>query len=542
MPIRDHSILAPNRTAPNRFPYPPTWNYECCSTDDIAEIYVGDGIFDTSSDISNLDDIEAPTVRHAHTPVAETTHQHSATDHRNNNGNDCKSVSAKIDTPNGQSPTETKDGLIVDQAVVKDDGGASITNSIFNLANNVAGAGLLTLPAGVVGTGWIPSIGLCLVVAAVSSHTFTLVGKSCALTGKNSFKDLWTYAFGSDKSAWIVDTMVFVQCFFVSVMYAGLIGDIFSDLLQETLGIHQWWTTRTNIICIFVFTILFPLSLIRDLRSLGFTSILGVIAVLYTVVFMMVRAVDGSYGVGSETGRFVAEGLLPEEPSFAKSSLWNVDLTSLVLTSNLALAFMAHYNAPTYWKSLGKSASTKKFSTISKISYLILAIIYMAIMVTGYATFGDVCMGNILLNYSNSDVLAILGRLATGLSIIFGAPLQFHGCQEGFKNAASALDLFLALRNPKNHTLLVLSLLLIATNLAVITKDIALIASLTGAVTGSALVYICPTLLYFKIVERQLGADSMEYQLAKRNLVFIPFGLFTASLGVAMTLIGYFGK
>ena len=35
-------------------------------------------------------------------------------------------------------------------------------------------------------------------------------------------------------------------------------------------------------------------------------------------------------------------------------------------------------------------------------------------MMAGYVTFGDVCQGNILLNYHPNDVLATLGRIATG--------------------------------------------------------------------------------------------------------------------------------
>ena len=429
------------------------------------------------------------------------------------------------------------------------DNGASIATSVFNLANNVAGAGILTLAAGkATGTGWIPSIAICLTLAAVSSHTFSLVGKSCDLTGLNSFKDLWAYAFRSDKSAWIVDTMVFVQCFFVSIIYTGLLGDIFSALLRGTLGIERWWTNRTPIICIAASTILFPLNLIRDLTSLGFTSILGLIAILYTVGFMVVRALDGSYEVATATaatatsGYFVTEGLLPAIPSFAKSSLWNVDMNSLVLMSNLGLAFISHYNAPSYWKSLGKSATAQKFSIISRRAYLVLAIIYVTTMVAGYATFGDASMGNILLNYSSSDVLATLGRLATGLSIVFGFPLVSNGCREGFKNAASALGLFRGARDPHNHTQLVATLLLITTSLSIVAKDVGLVAGFTGALMGSALVYICPPLLYSKIVERKLGADSKEYQLVKRNLLWIPFGLFTASMGVTMTLKNALGS
>ena len=84
----------------------------------------------------------------------------------------------------------------------------------------MAGTEILTLAAGKAsGTGWIPSIAICLILAVVSSRTFSLVGKSCELTGLDSFNDLWGFAFG---------TMVFVQYFFVSIIYTGLIGDVFS--------------------------------------------------------------------------------------------------------------------------------------------------------------------------------------------------------------------------------------------------------------------------------------------------------------------------
>ena len=47
-------------------------------------------------------------------------------------------------------------------AVTESTGKASILTSVFNLANNVAGAGILTLAAGKAsGTGWVPSILTC---------------------------------------------------------------------------------------------------------------------------------------------------------------------------------------------------------------------------------------------------------------------------------------------------------------------------------------------------------------------------------------------
>jgi amino acid permease len=325
--------------------------------------------------------------------------------------------------------------------------------------------------------------------------------------------------------------MIFIQCFFVSIIYISLLGDIFSALLKST-GLPPAVTSRTSVILIAATCLLWPLNMIRDLSALGFTSILGLCAVLYTVFFIVVRSLDGTYSL-EPVGRFIADGVITA-PSFAKSTLWNFDMNSLVLMSNLGLAFIAHYNGPSYWQSLS-NATSKRFTKVAMLSYAVLALIYTVTMCAGYATFGDVCQTNILMNYHPSDLLSTLGRLATGFSIIFGFPLISNGGREGLKNAASALG-FSSVSDPKNHFKVVSFLLVVTTTMAITLSDIKLIAGLTGAVMGSSLVYIFPTIIYSRILRQLKGADSVEYKAAKRNLAFVPFGIFVASMGVTMTL------
>ena len=225
----------------------------------------------------------------------------------------------------------------------------SILTSVFNLSNNVAGAGILTLAAGkATGTGWIPAILISVTLAFVSAHTFTLIGKACEMTGRDTFKGLWSDAFGP-KTAWIVDSMVFTQCFFVSIIYTGLLGDIFSALLSSTFLAGM--ASRTRIIVAAATVLLWPLNML-DITKLGFTSILGLVAVLYTVFFIVLRALDGTYAIAIKSameiplGKFVETA--PFMPNFGKSTLWNFDMNSLVLMSNLGLAFIAHYNGRKY--------------------------------------------------------------------------------------------------------------------------------------------------------------------------------------------------
>lgn len=426
------------------------------------------------------------------------------------------------------------------------EGTASLSTSIFNLANNVAGAGLLTLAAGKAAgvTGWVPSILICCSLAYMSSTTFILIGKACELTGERTFKGLWSQAFGSG-TAYIVDSIVFVQCFLSSTIYIGLLGDIFSALLKgvtvsgnigNVSGL-QGVTSRTGIILLVAASILFPLNLIKNLSALAFTSILGLCAVMYTVLFMVFRALDGSYslgaGAGAGAGKFIVDKVLDPPPSFALSTLFNFDLRSLVLISNFGLAFIAHYNAPSYYREMKKDTS-ESFPTMVRTSYAILALIYATAMCAGYATFGDSARGNILLNYHPKDVLALLGRLATGLSVIFGFPLVSNGAREGLKNASMALG-YPAISDPKNHMAVVLGMLTLGSIFAILVKDIKVIAGFSGAAMGSFLVYICPPLIYTKILKNMFGGDSLEYKRGRRYLAFVPFGLFIGVMGVTMT-------
>ena len=119
---------------------------------------------------------------------------------------------------------------------------------------------------------------------------------------------------------------------------------------------------------------------------------------------MTLRALDGSYSIDvSKPGKFVLDNLITS-PNFEGSSLFGIDLRSLVLVSNFGLAFIAHYNAPTFYREM-KNVTGEYFSKMVRTSYSVLALIYVAAMGAGYATFGDSSRGNILLNYHPKDTL-----------------------------------------------------------------------------------------------------------------------------------------
>ena len=70
-----------------------------------------------------------------------------------------------------------------------EEGKSTIVSSVFNLVNNVAGAGILTLASGMAGgTGWVPAILICSILGALSGHSFSIIGEACEMTGEADFK------------------------------------------------------------------------------------------------------------------------------------------------------------------------------------------------------------------------------------------------------------------------------------------------------------------------------------------------------------------
>lgn len=359
-----------------------------------------------------------------------------------------------------------------------------------------------------------------------------LQGVCFSLTHSRSFarsffvsQGLWSRTLGPS-TTYLVDGMIAILCLACAVIYSGILGDVSTQLLPSS---SAWNVRTTNIVAITIAALL-PMSLIRNLSALAFTSILGFTAIMHTVLFVVLRAVDGTYRLG--TGRFVVDRRIPF-PTFQRSSLWNMDFTSLVLASNLGLAYVAHYNSPSFYRELEHS-NAKRFRTMVMSSFALLILLYIATMVAGYSTFGDTCQGNLLLNYHPDDRLALLGRVATFFSILFGFPLVASGARESIMSVAASFGLDWR----SHHFWVVAAILTVVTVISVTVHDVKLVVGLTGAALGSCIVYVCPAILHDKAVKLVASKQQQRQQQASINwnLLLVPFGIFIGSLGVYMTI------
>eukprot|EP00747_Dinoflagellata_sp_TGD_P110209 gnl/TRDRNA2_/TRDRNA2_170895_c2_seq8.p1 gnl/TRDRNA2_/TRDRNA2_170895_c2~~gnl/TRDRNA2_/TRDRNA2_170895_c2_seq8.p1 ORF type:complete len:823 (-),score=143.47 gnl/TRDRNA2_/TRDRNA2_170895_c2_seq8:400-2628(-) len=389
--------------------------------------------------------------------------------------------------------------------------GASLPQSTFNLLKNVLGAGVLSLPYGMAGgTGLIPAVVIAVTLGVYSGYTFLLIARNCEKTGCQTFSALGEKAQG-EAAAKTLDITCTAKCFATCLAYSLVIADSFAKL-AITFGLPALFASRNVVLASMTVGTLLPLCLLRDLSALAPASLLGCFGMFYTTGFMVFRYFEGSYAVG---GKFFQE--LAIKPSFGPSGVdfASVSIQTLVLTASLAAAFIAHYNAPTFYDGL-ENRSVDRFKLATMAAYMGTICVCITVMVSGYMTFGTTCQGNILNCYSPTDVLATVARVAVGVAIVLTYPLPFRGLRNG------AMSLLKVGEEKFNEA--TVALLGAITLLGFAVTNVGFVNNFGGAFLGAFLIYIAPSLL-------GLRTGTVKDFEAK-------FANFSVGLGIMLALLG----
>ena len=295
-------------------------------------------------------------------------------------------------------------------------GGTSTTTaSIFNLVKGIVGAGVLSLPAGVAAfanapSGIIPAVILITTIGGMSGYCFYLIGRVCAYTGAESYREAWEKSVGEGTSL-LPAVSVTMKTICAVLAYSMILADTFTSLFA-TMGIPGMTRTKT----LFTITggILLPLCWLKNLSSLAPFSLLGTLGMVYTTIAMGIRYFQKAY----TNGMFPV--VSPElAPSFGTVGISGALTPNVfILVCMLSTAFMAHFNSPKFYTEL-KNNTLERFHKVVSVSFAISIVLFSLITSLGYLTFGAASDGLILNNYSTQDSLMSLSRIAVAVSLIF---------------------------------------------------------------------------------------------------------------------------
>ena len=209
-----------------------------------------------------------------------------------------------------------------------------------------------------------------------------------------------------------VEFVVALLPFGTCIAYAVLIADFIPAAIQAFKATDSFAAGRTSITLIIGCCVLFPLCLLRNLSSLKFSSVAGVISMIFA-----------SSVIISALAEY-------EHDNVPASDIARLDGGIFTAMSLISVAFTMHYNAQRYYQEL-VDRSLQRIGRIIFGSFTFAFILYAFVGVFGVLEFEDDVQSNIINNFLPSPLINAT-RIFLSLAIIASFPLPFHGCRSNF--------------------------------------------------------------------------------------------------------------
>eukprot|EP00794_Sanderia_malayensis_P003441 gene3441-3936_t len=286
----------------------------------------------------------------------------------------------------------------------------TIFSSIFTLVSTMIGGGLLSLPFAFQQGGFLVSSFILLFVLAASTYGgFLIINSKKYCQGKiRNIEDVARVAFGI-RGQRTVQITLFFMLYLVAAVYFILIFDQIEPLLQYIAGGRGFWTRRIVILSM-ISILVFPISLLKNLSALQYTSSLSVLCGLLLCVCVAYRSIENHLG-----------GHVSREDNPIK---WHPNSLREFLTciSIAELTFSCHFNIlPMHTELANQTRKNKRL-----ILFIAMGVTYLmnfSASFFGYFQFRKFTSQDITRNYAHDDVVITAGRASLGFVLLLSFPL-----------------------------------------------------------------------------------------------------------------------
>lgn len=443
-------------------------------------------------------------------------------------------------------------------------------SGVLTLLHTACGAGVLAMPFAFKPFGLLPALitltfcGICSLCGLLLQ---TRIVKYVPKSENASFAKL-TQLINPSLSI-VFDFAIAVKCFGVGVSYLIIVGDLMPQILSSILyrnddstgdsQEHHMFLDRRLCISLVMMFVIAPLCFKKSLNSLRHASMIAIVSVAYLCGLIIFH-----FLYRSELERGQVYFMTPHQDAQSHSPLTTLPI--------FVFAYTCHHNM----FSVINEQADKSFKILRRIPILAISLAYVLYVViggTGYMTFGDNIVGNIITLYPNS-IYTTIGRLAMLLLVTLAFPLQCHPCRSSIKNMIvfiknlrkdktddSTADFIplddlssedpqeevaqqnneqsnLPIESSRQTNVITLCILIFSYLLAISITSLAKVLAIVGATGSTSISFILPGLFGYKLIGSEF--TNSNDRVPTRVKLFKYLGLLLFIWGIAVMVASLF--
>uniref|UniRef100_A0A672T902 Sodium-coupled neutral amino acid symporter 2 n=1 Tax=Sinocyclocheilus grahami TaxID=75366 RepID=A0A672T902_SINGR len=378
-------------------------------------------------------------------------------------------------------------------------GSASFGMSVFNLGNAIMGSGILGLSYAMANTGIAMFVILLVAVAIFSLYSVHLLLKTANEGGSLVYEQLGYKAFGiPGKLAASCSITMMLQSSCVSFPQHANI---------DVCGVFcsSWYTNGDYLVLIVTMAIILPLSLLRNLGYLGYTSGFSLLCMVFFLIVVIYKKFQIPCPLPENFINITVNVSQPQvnttDEECCKPKYFVFNSQTVYAVPILTFAFVCHPAILPMYEEL-KDRSRRKMQNVANVSFLGMFVMYLLAALFGYLTFNEAVEPELLHTYSkvyNFDVVLLIVRFAVLTAVTLTVPVVLFPIRTSVNQLLGASKDF----SWPRHICITVALLVCVNILVIFVPTIRDIFGFIGASAAAMLIFILPSAFYIKLVKKE---------------------------------------